>query len=217
VVAAHTAIRLLLPVLMTTMAAAYDRSLDLRAVDEAIAIGQSRDDRVRQRFHQPYRITVGRPPFDLVDVVTPFRRAELAAEERARSGGGLFRQREALAVLAEHGDTLELFVEATFHPQNAFVGVPRYAVTLTRPDQQGRIEPRREQRIPRFGPRVDGIPPLPYPIRPSLPAGGQPLAGGTVIASFDGQRLDSRAAYEAVIGEGGKELARVRLDLARLR
>ncbi|MGH9257251.1 MAG: hypothetical protein ACRD3C_22055 [Vicinamibacterales bacterium] len=197
--------------------AAYDRSLDLRAVDDAMAIGQARDDVVRLRFHQPYRIPVGRLPIDYIDVVTPFRRVELAAEERARVGDRMFRQREALTVLAEHGDTLQLFVEAAFHPQNVYVRVPAYAVTLARPDQPARIRPRDEQRLPRFGPRVDSVLPLPYPVAPSLPAGGQPLTGGTVIATFDGQRLDPGATYEVVIEEAERELARARLDLGKLR
>jgi hypothetical protein len=216
-VTTHAAFRVLLAALMTTGAAAYERTLDLRATDEAIAIGQSRDNSARERFHRPYRIPVGRPPFDYVDVVTPFRRAELAAEERARAGDRLFRQSDALAVLAEHGDRVQLFVEATFHPQNTFVGVPAYSVALTRPDAPARIEPRDVQRIARLGPRVDGVAAQPYPLPPSVPSSGQPLAGGTVIVTFDGLRLDPRGAYEAVIEEAGKELARVRVDLAKLR
>jgi len=214
----RTAIRILFSVLVTASVAAYERTLDLRAIDEAIAIGQSRDAAGRLRFHQPYRIHVGRPPIDSVDVVTPFRRAELAAEERARAGDRLFRQRDALAVVAEHGDTLQLFVEATFHPQNTYVGVPAYVVTLARTDVPARVEPRDEQRIPRFGLRVNTAPtPLPYPVPPSLPSGGEPLAGGTVIVTFDGRRLDPLATYEVVIEESGKELSRVRVDLGKLR
>jgi hypothetical protein len=58
---------------------------------------------------------------------------------------------------------------------------------------------------------------LPYPLPPGVPTGGEPLSGGTVIAGFDGKRLDSRAAYDVVIEESGKELARVRLELAAIR
>jgi hypothetical protein len=62
-----------------------------------------------------------------------------------------------------------------------------------------------------------GRPPLPYPLPPSLPTGGEPVVGGTVIVTFDSQRLDPVASYDVVIQEAGKELAKVRLDLARLR
>jgi len=81
-----------------------------------------------------------------------------------------------------------------------------------------RIEPRGQQRIPRFGQRLgSGGTPLPYPIAPSLPSGGEPLTGGTVIVTFDGQQLDPRAMYDVVIEESGKELSRTRIDLAKLR
>ena len=142
------AVRVLIPVLLATGTTAYERTLDLRAIDEAIMLGQSRDDAVRARFHRPYRLPVARPPIDYIDVVTPFRRVELAVEERARIGDRLFRQRDALDAVAAHGDTIELFTEATFHPQNTFVGVPAYGVTLARLDVPGRIEPRDVRRVP---------------------------------------------------------------------
>jgi len=212
------AVRVLLLLLLTAGVAGYERTVDLRAIDEAVVLGQSRDESVRARFHRPYRLQVARPPIDTVDVVTPFRRVELAVEERARIGDRLFRQRDALDALAAHGDTIELFVEATFHPQNTFIGVPAYQVTLAVPGAAVRIEPRAERHVPRFGPRVlTGPMALPYPLTPSLPSGSDPLSGGTVIASFDGPRLDARGAYDVVIEESGKELARVRLDLAGMR
>jgi hypothetical protein len=215
---ARAIIQMIVPALITTAVAAYERTLDLRAIDEAVALGQSRDEAVRRRFHQPYRISIGRPPLDYIDLVTPFRRVELAVEERARLGDRLFRQRDALTALSEHGDDLQIFVELSFHPQNTYVGVPTYIVTLTPPDVPARIESRGQQRIPRFGPRLGGGgTPLPYPIAPSLPSGGEPLTGGTLIVTFDGQRLDSSAMYEVVIEESGKELSRVKIDLARLR
>lgn len=203
---------------MTAAVAAYERRPDLRGIEEAARIGQSRDEAVRLRFHQPYRLRVGRPPFDYIDVVTPFRRVELAAEERARTGDRLFRQRDGLDALSEHGDTVKLFVEATFHPQNNYVGVPAYAVKLAQPDAPSPILARDAQRIPRFGVRVGGGPvPLPYPIPPSLPSGGEPLVGGTIVTTFDGQRLDPLGVYDVVIEESGKELSRTRMDLGKLR
>jgi hypothetical protein len=215
---ARAIIPIIVPALITTAVAAYERTPDLRAIDEAVALGQSRDEAVRHRFHQPYRISIGRPPLDYIDLVTPFRRVELAVEERARLGDRLFRQRDALTALSEHGDDLQIFVELSFHPQNTYVGVPTYIVTLTPLDVPARIESRGQQRIPRFGPRLGGGgTPLPYPIAPSLPSGGEPLTGGTLIVTFDGQRLDPSAMYEVVIEESGKELSRVKIDLARLR
>jgi hypothetical protein len=207
--------RFVLPLLMTTSVAAFDTSLDLRAIEEAIAAGQTRTDSVRQRFHDAYRLQVGRTPVDFIEVITPFRRVALAAEERARAGDRLFRQRDALDAAAQHGQTLHLAIELTFHPLNTYVGVPPYRVALARPGEATRVEPRDLQRIPRSQPRVSGASISPLP--PGAQAPGQPVVGGTVLAIFDSTRLDPRGVYEVVIEEGANALARVRLDLDALR
>lgn len=203
-------------VLTDAVAAGYEPALNPLAIADAIAIGQSRIESVRFRFHQPYRIEIGRPPVDYIDVVTPFRRVELAAEERLSLGERRFGQREALAVLAEHGDQVKLFVELTFHPLNTYVGVPAYVVTLVPMGSPARIDPLDIQRVPRFGARIDGIP-LPYPSAPVVPSGSQPMLGGTLIVSFAGRQLTPNGMYDFVIEEAGKELARARLDLGRVR
>lgn len=198
------------------MAAGFDPALDLRAIDEAIAAGQARTETARRRFHDVYRLRVGRPPIDYVEVITPFRRVALAAEERARTGDRLFRQRDALDAAAQQGQTLHLVVELTFHPLNTYVGVPAYRVALVRPGEPTRIEPRDLQRIPRSQPRVGG-PASGFPGAPGVAAPGQPVVGGTVLAIFDSGRLDVRGRYEVVVEEGASELARVTLDLNTMR
>lgn len=209
--------RSFLALLLTGAAVAgYEPTLSPQAIGDAVALGQSRIESVRLRFHQPYRIEVGRPPVDYIDVVTPFRRVELAAEERLHLGERGFGQREALAVLAEHGDQVKLFVEFTFHPLNTYVGVPAYVVTLVPLELPVRIDPVDTQRIPRFGARMERIP-LPYPPAPVLPSGSQPMLGGTLIVSFGGRQLTPRGMYDVVIEEAGKELARAGLDLGKLR
>ena len=217
----HTVLRRLAALLLVVSggaAAAYDTPIGPDATAEAIRIGQWRTDRARADYHRAYRSTVARPPVDVVDVVTPFRRVVLAVEERVRLGGRAFRQQEAQAVLAGHGNMLDVVIELTFHPQNAYVGVPAYEVMLGRGSPAVVIPPARLQRVPRSGPRFDAGPtPSPYPAAPWLPSDGQPTLGGTVIASFDGARLDPRAAYDVVVTEKGKELARAFVDLASLR
>lgn len=197
-------------------AAGYAPTLDLRSIEEAIALGQSRIDAARVRFHQPYRLHVGRAPVDYIEIVTPFRRVALAAEERARTGGRLFGQRDALATLAGHMEQIDLIVEMTFHPFNVYINVPPYDVALAGPGSAVRIDPVDIQRLSRFGARVEGVP-YPYPDAPILPPGSQPLLGGTVIAHFDTRRLDPAGAYDVVVGESGKELARARVNLGKLR
>lgn len=216
---AHTVRRRLAALLLLaggSAAAAYDAALGPDAIAEAIRIGQSRVESVRVRYHQPYRIDVSRPPVDYVDLVTPFRRVVLAAEERMRQGDRRFGQREALGLLKEQRGQVMVFIELTFHPLNTYVGVPAYVVTLTNAGSAERVHAVDMQRIPRFRPRLAGTP-LPFPQTPVLPSAGQPVLGGTLVAGFDSGRLNTGAVYDVVIEESGKELARASVDLGKLR
>ena len=197
------------------VAAGYTPTLDTTAIDDAIARGQSRIESLRTRYHEPYRMRVGRPPVDYMDLVTPFRRIVIAAEARARVGDR-FRQSDALALAATYGQDIEFFIELTFHPLNTYVGMPPYTATLARAGSPGRIAAIDTQRVPRFGARVEGLP-IPYPATPRLPPGGQPLLGGTLVARFAGRRLEPGGVYEVIVEESGKELARARIDLGALR
>src|SRR5688572_5242438 len=80
--------------LCSVAAAAVETPLTPRAIDEALTIGQSTLERVRGRFHAPYRVAVNRGPVDYIEVITPFRRVALAGEERARIGDRSFGQRQ---------------------------------------------------------------------------------------------------------------------------
>ena len=189
-------------------------ALDPRAVSEAIAIGQSRLDRERARFHAPYRLAAKGEPVDYVEVITPFRRVVLAAESRAVTGDRTFGQRQGIELLGTGPAVVELVVEMTFHPLNTFVGVPDYAVALVAPGLPP-LRPRAIDRIPRHGPRVDGAP---LPDRNVIPPPtDHPLVGGAMVARFDAQLLNEKGIYDVVIEDGGKELARVRADLAGMR
>lgn len=205
-------------VLTATAVFAYEASLDRRSIEEAIAIGHARVESVRVRFHQPYRIPVGRAPVDYIEVVTPFRRIEVEAETRARSGNRTLGQREALDILAAAPDQVEFFVELTFHPHNTYIGVPQYEVRLAPIGRAASppIDPRNVERFPRYGARVEGLP-LPYPAAPAVPGRTEPVLGGTLIARFDGRLLDRNGVYEVIVSEAGKELARARVNLAVLR
>ena len=199
------------------LAGTVQLSLDPRAINDAIAIGQLRSEPDRVRFHAPYRLVVNRAPVDYIDVITPFRKVALAAEARAQIGDRSFGQRQAFEMLAATPPDLELQVELTFHPLNTFVGVPDYALSLV--EQGGApVRPRSVDRIPRHEPRVGGLPLLlPNPGGVPLPTGGQPVLGGTIIARFDLRPLKPAGVYDVVVEEGGKDLARARVDFSRLR
>ena len=202
---------------VSASASAVQMTLDTRAIGEAILIGQSRIDRERIRAHEPYRLKVARPPVDWVDVVTPFHRVMLAAEARARIGDRVFAQKEALAALAEAPNQIVLVVELTFHPLNTYVGVPAYTVTLAGP--KGTLhQPLRIDRYPRFQARTaTPTPELPIAGGTPVVGRGDPVLGGTIVVPFNATGLDPAGLYEVVIGEAGKELARVSMDLAKLR
>jgi hypothetical protein len=95
--------------------------------------------------------------------------------------------------------------------------VPEYSAQLI--DVKGaRIEPRTVDRVPRYGPRVNASPfPIAAPGAPALPGQSQPMTGATMFVRFDGRLLNATGGYEIAVTEGKKELARTRVDLARLR
>ena len=197
---------------------AFDQALDPPSLAEAIEIGQSRIDDVRSRFHASYRVDVMQAPVDYIEVVTPFRRIALDAEAHTRAGERLYGQREALATLGDNPSRLDLIAELTFHPLNNYVGVPDFTVSLVAAAGTV-IAPRSIERIPRFGPRLSGMP-LPYPYSggtSGTPQGSQPLLGGSLVATFDGAALDPRGAYVMLIRESGKDVAKAPVNLGRLR
>lgn len=196
---------------------AVQPTLDNRALFDAIGIGQSRLERERVAFHQPYRLRVARPPVDWIDVITPFRRVVLAAEARARVGDRVFGQREALAVLSDAPGQIDLVVELTFHPQNTLVGIPPYGITLIGP-RGSKTQPLRIDRYPRFQARVASPTPE-LPLRGGAPVAGKgdPVLGGTIVAPFNGTSLDPMASYTVLVTEAGKEVAGVPMDLSKLR
>jgi hypothetical protein len=194
-----------------------DLEMDRTAIGEALSLGQSRIDRDRVRFHEPYRTIVGKPPLDYIDFITPFRRVVLAAESRMRAGDRSFGQRQALELAAAADNELDVVVEFSFHPLNNYVGVPDYRLRLERGPGGVATLPRSSERVPRYGVRVDGVPPSAPAPGAVAPGKSQPLLGGTLIAHFAGRRLDAAGVYDVVVEEAGKELGRVRADFGRLR
>ena len=198
---------------------AFQIDIDAAAIQEAIAIGQSRIGGERERFHVPYRLTVATAPVDDIEVITPFRRIVLDAEGEAEIGNRTYGQRNALEALAAAPDVLELDVELTFHPLNTYLGVPDYAVALVPPGgTTPRLEPQTIDRIARYGPRVAGMPlPHPKPGGLTLNRRSGPMLGGTVVARYNARLLDVNGRYDVVVSEDGKERARARVDLRALR
>lgn len=195
--------------------------LDPRAIDDALRIANSSLETTHVRFHADYRVPVNTPPVDFISIVTPFRRVTLAAETAVRQGRRMLGQREALAALQPDPDRVEVFVELTFHPHNTFVAVPGYSIELQPASFRGASIPVDSiDRLPRFGPRLeDRWYPFPYPytVGAPVPTGSQPLLGGTLIGRLSGGQLDPNGIHAVVVKDGTKELARARVDFAKLR
>jgi len=203
--------------------AAMDLMTDPQSIRDAVAIGQASIAAERTRFQQAYRVAVAKPPVDYLEIITPFRRVELAAEEHAASGDRTFGEKHGRQVLAD-SDRLDVVVELTFHPLNTFVGVHDYVVLLVPQGDGEAIEPLAIERVPRFGARLDGrTSPLPPTTVPKRKGPGEPVLGGTMVAHFDTHVIDAAGSYDVVIADrpGGRArmtvLARASLDLSHLR
>ena len=194
---------------------AVQLKLDRRAIEEAIYVGQSRIEADRTRFHAPYRVRVAQSPVAWIDVITPFHRVELAAENNARRGGRMFSQQEAFAVMKDVVDQIDLLIEMSFHPLNTFVAVPLYQVHVLLPDGR-RIEPKSIERFPRYGPRAEDTGPVLPGATPQFGT-GQPVVGGTILAPLDGSTFDPNQRIDVVVVDGKTELAKVRVDLGKMR
>jgi len=194
---------------------AVQTPVDDAAIDEALTLARVSSDTARARFHDAYRLIAARAPVDYLEVVSPFRRIVIAAQQRAAAGDRSFGQRQALEILGKAGGQIDVYVEMTFNPLNTYIGVPEYEVVLAGRGNT-RVGARSIDRLSRWTPRVDGLP-------AAVPSGGGsgpprgPLVGATLIARFDLQSLDPEGSYDVVISERGDVLAAVRLDLSRLR
>src|SRR5262245_22832799 len=194
---------------------AVQTTVDFAAIDEALTLARVSTDTARARFHEAYRLIAARAPVDYLEVVSPFRRIVLAAQQRAAAGDRTFGQRQAIEILAKAGNQIDIYVEMTFNPLNTYIGVPEYEVVLGGRGNT-RVAARSIDRLSRWTPRIDGLPAA-VPSGGSGPPLGQPLLGATLIARFDLQSIDPEGSYDVVISERGDVLASVKLDLARLR
>lgn len=200
---------------MGVASARVQTDLDLAAVDDALTMIRSGGASDRARFHERYRVTVGKAPLDYLDVVTPFRRIVLAGSARAAAGDRSFGQRQALEMLKTSGGRLDIYLELTFHPLNTYISIPDYEVTLGA-DGGTTISPAERTHVLRWTPRLEALPQVPLPSRPSVPAGSQ-LLGATVVAQFELKDLNPRGTYDVVFGLEKREAGRARVDFGPMR
>lgn len=205
----------------TVPARSIERDLSDSALDEAIVQARRASEAERLAFHRGYVFPTGSTPITSVSVVTEFRRVVIAAEDRALFGDRMWGMREAREVLRQTRNTLEMVAQVDFHPQNAYVTVPQYNIRLV-PKEGPEIRALSVQITAKYGlksvPSPTDPPYYPFP-PPGLPAGpgADPLMGAWVSATFDATPIDPRMLMVVAVSEGTKDLARVSVDLGRLR
>src|SRR4029453_10435938 len=86
-----------------TTTGAVQTSVDYAAIDEALTLARVSSDTARARFHDAYRLIAARAPVDFLEVVSPFRRIVIAAQQKAAAGDRSFGQRQALDLLRNAG------------------------------------------------------------------------------------------------------------------
>lgn len=205
----------------TAATTAIERDISDSLIDEAISVARRSRDDARSAFHRDYVFPTGTPPVSSVSIVTEFRRIVIAAEEQVRAGNRMWGLREARAVLNGTRNTIAVVVDLHFHPQNAYATVPNYSVRII-PKEGPEIVAGDVKATAKYGlqsvPSPSDPPYFPFP-PPTLPIGpgAEPLTGAWVEASFNVAAFDPRALVLVAVSEGASDLARVSVDLGRIR
>jgi hypothetical protein len=176
--------------------AAINRRLGTEDIQRATELARwPHTDAERQQFHARYVVTVNSPMVDgfsveRIEVMTPFRRLELIAEEHARindlfARGGLHDAEEALRPWR---DRVSILAHLRFDLTKAILGVPEVAIAV---EGAARVFP--------FAVDSKEV----Y----NGPWDRQVLVGAIVEATFDLQDVDQTTRPVIVISNG-KEIAR---------
>jgi ABC-type Fe3+-hydroxamate transport system substrate-binding protein len=149
----------------------------------------------RRQFHAAYQIPVNDAFVETIEIVTPYRRVVLLAEQRIAAGEWAFglSSRWAEAALRPWKDTVAVRARIRFHPQNVYPHVPEIDVTMgAGPDL---LVPLHTATDPRYAPG-------------NYVAGAAPLIGADAEADFDAARIGQRVMDVAVRVQGGSEVRR---------
>ena len=184
--------------------AAINRRLGSEDIRRATELARwPHTDAERQQFHARYVVAVNSPMVDgfsveRIEVMTPFRRLELIAEEHARindlfARGGLHDAEEALKPWR---DQVSILAHLRFDLTKAILGVPEVAIAV-----EGTV------RVFPFAVDSQGV----Y----NGPWDRQVLVGGIVEATFDLQDVDQTTRPVVVISSG-KDIARAPVNFGAI-
>jgi hypothetical protein len=168
-----------------------------QVVQRAISLAK-RPDTERIRFHERYIFTVGDATLDRVEVISEFRRAVLAAEERVRMGDHLFGVRDLEPALRPWRGRLSVLAHLRLHPHNTYSAVPPFDLVVEHPPASGPILPLHVERRPVYSFAGD-------------PAGASYLAGAVVEATFDARGVAGHPSTVS-LRRNGDVIASVKID-----
>jgi hypothetical protein len=167
----------LLPIVLDALVLPLSPADIERALDIARGPASSRAAFTAQ-YVFPLEETAGSVTVERLEIVTPFRHAELFGEDRLRIGDHMFSARDATAALGADAAIVTVRAQLRFNPLNVLVTVPDYAIVIGNPANGEVVPPERTTTTPIFG---------------GPPARGrresQPIMGATIETSFEAAAL----------------------------
>ena len=189
-----------LAVAMVAPLGAINLTVSAPDIERALVLARDRDAE-RARFHARYTTTLSGPVVESVEILTEFRRIVLLAEERIRQGdrGFAYSVRMAQQASEPWKERVSVTARLRFHPQNAYVDIPRIEIGLD-------------------GPRGDAalVGVLKQPLlamASGAPGEHVPILGAVAEGVFDAAII-GQTQRTATIKLDGKEVAKVKLDFA---
>jgi len=147
-------------------------------VERALAVARepaAERARFTARYVLPLEETLNETTVERLEIVTPFRRAELFGEDRLRIGDHMFGARAAERAIASAQGRVTIRAALRFNPQNVYVTVPDFSIIVGDGAPGGvRVDPLNASRTPVFGPGIG-----------RRGSKGQPILGATIEADYD--------------------------------
>jgi hypothetical protein len=181
-------------------ALAIDLDVTAEDIDRGLVIARQRD-RERTPFHAPYIIVINNEFVEQVEVITEFRRVVLLAEERILKGDRAFAYSSRIAqqAIQPWKQRLSVVARVRFHPQNNYVTVPDFEVTLDGPNAAKALIGVLKEPVYGF----------------SDPDQAAPLMGAVVESVFDAT-IVGQTERTVTFKLNGKVLAAPRINFAQL-
>lgn len=176
-----------------------------REIAQALSIANG-SDATRALFHAPYVIAVDHQVIERLEIVTEFRRLELAAEAQLKAGnwmvarGGFDAKGRTLKdLLAPLVGQVSLRATLRFHPQNDYAAMPAFDILLGEPTLLAINAVRTSHTTPATGEKGTR----------------DVIHGATVEVFYNAPTIADRVLPVRMMFEG-REIARVTVDFSRI-